>query len=137
VNVIIKQRRPGNFSDRNDCGVHALSALLCVEYGVAQALLADTGRKPGQGTWLAQLMVAARNGGAKIGNFKSIRARTKNARGYHSAVTGRDVLDHVPARGHYLIGSTHHWFAVVDGVVYDNGGLAPLARLIGYYPLNF
>ena len=133
--VATNNLRPRNFAQRenNDCGVLALSAVACVDYAVAHAALAAAGRRNGNGTWLAQMYKAAKALGIEIGEFKSIRPTKAGA--WHA--TGANVLDHVPPRGHYIIGSTNHWFAVVDGVVYDNGGLAPRARLDGYYVINF
>jgi len=134
----IKTERPRCFDgiERNDCGVHSLAALLAIPYGDARELLAKAGREPRRGTWPRQMIAAAMLGGHELRECTRPRAHGLTRYGFARRVSALRVLEYVPARGHYLISTSTHWFAIVDGVVYDNGGLRDRARLDSIYKLS-
>jgi hypothetical protein len=122
---IVKLERPKAFAgiEQNDCGVHALAAVLCIPYEDALLHLLVAGRKQRHGTYRHEIESAAESLGYKFGDIKWLR----NGR---MRPTVTQVLDHVPARGHFLMGTRNHWFAIVDGVIYDNGALKPRTRVL-------
>ena len=134
----IKTERPLEFDgiERGDCGVHSLAALLAIPYGDARELLAKAGREPRSGTCARTMVAAAQLGGHDLRECPRPRVPGHTSRGFARRVSALRVLDYVSARGHYLVGTSSHWFAVVDGVIYDNGGLRERARLASIYKLT-
>lgn len=144
----VKTSAPLDFvNERNDCGVIAVSNVLCVPYAEAYRLLADAGRKKNSGTWPSEMRAAVRAAGCKIGDERLIRRVVERevlvGRGVkmmlksEKRVTTLHVLDYVPARGHFIVVTTTHAFAVVDGVVYDNGAVRDRSYLDAYYQVHF
>jgi hypothetical protein len=127
---IVKLERPKAFAgiEQNDCGVHALAAVLCIPYEDALLHLLVAGRKQRHGTYRHEIESAAESLGYKFGDIKWLRHQTKPMQWVRPTVT--HVLDNVPARGHFLMGTRNHWFAIVDGVIYDNGALKPRTRVL-------
>lgn len=126
----IKTERPREFDgiERRDCAVLALAAVLCIEYRDAHVLLTTAGkRKPRSGTSDWQVYAAIRAAGYDVREHDRPRIVKSDPHfprftRTHSASALR-VLDYVPRRGHFYITTTSHAFAVIDGIVYDNGGL--------------
>lgn len=126
--TIVKTERPDGFKERHDCGVLALAAALGVPYADAHAALREAGRVSHSGTFTVQIERALVKRGVPY-TRRMLHGEGRSRKGYVKRVTCAKVLDHVPARGRFVVGSTDHYFAVIDGVVYDNGGFSPKAYL--------
>jgi len=117
----------GRFANEtNDCAVRAFATAACIPYADAHALLAKHGRKDRQGTWRS-----------------TQRKAWEESLGY----TPKHVVDHTGytyqamtlaaflrrfTRGHWIVLTRGHSFAVVDGVVYDHT-LRPRCRILDAY----
>lgn len=120
----VENRRPDGFSEASDCAVLALAAVLCVPYDESLALLTRAGRKPRRGTYWGQVEEAI-----KLAGFKSKLLLPCDLRGYLDArhITAARVRDYLPSRGHFYVCAGGHAFAVIDGVIHDNGQARPRA----------
>ena len=126
--TIVKLERPRAFEgiERNECGVFALSAVLCIEYATARDMLSAAGRKPRHGTFPGQIERALVKAGHKYTKRFINKGLATTPLGRLQRPIAARVLEYVAPRGHFIVGTTTHWFAVVDGVIYDNGGLGTL-----------
>jgi hypothetical protein len=136
---VIKLETPKGYAhETNDCGVLALSALLCVEYSEAHRLLALQGRKERRGVFFKQMMHAvidSRSGVLLDERPKLFNNLGFDRRGLLKFPTVGRVLDLLPHSGWFLVECTNHYFAVIDGVIYDNGAAKPRRKLRSYCPL--
>lgn len=147
--VLATKRDGFTGSESNDCTVWTLAAILCIPYADAHALLKRAGRREGAGAYSSQVQLAASFAGYELREHSKPRVQVtrREKRAWWNAndelatwteeakPTAMRVLDFVPARGHFYVSTGHHAFAVIDGVIYDNGGLRPRCRISRVYEL--
>lgn len=110
---------PERLHEDNDCAVVAVANVLDIPYAEAHALLKQKGRRNRCGTRVS-ITLAALNSKATIKqrgipiNFSASFRRRANI------PTVAQFLRALPKSGRFLLASTTHAFAYVDGVLKDN-----------------
>lgn len=115
---------PQALGESNDCAVRALAVAACLPYASAHALFAAAGREPRQTVSEAQV-------------HRAIAAAVPGAafrRPMRGAVTLARFVAAFPT-GHYVVCTSNHALAVVDGVVHDWRPARPRRRVVCYWRL--
>ena len=123
------------FRETNDCTVRAIGAAIGLDYATAHLLASRAGRKPRRGFWVHQILHQAKQE-SMIRDFSVVRmsgtSPTSGTTGnYHAACQYPTLNQSLPLlqTGRYVLSTTNHSFAVVDGVVYDNFYYRPKCRI--------
>jgi hypothetical protein len=95
------------FNERLDCCVHALSFALSISYADAHEALAFAGRRYRCATWCITLRRAFTQLGVAVLEDRKLRG------------TQAHITDQVRPSGRYIVLTSNHYFAVVDGSVLD------------------
>lgn len=96
-----------SFGENNDCGVKALAVATGRSYADCHSTLKNYGRKNGKGTYVSQMINAARDLG-----FNLIKIDCHH-RGLRSL--SRDL----PEKGNFVVWVTGHFAGVSDGKIHD------------------
>lgn len=106
--------------EQRDCVVRAVSVAGCLDYHQAHALLAKHGRRPRCATYIRSTIGAMREGfGSEVRYGNKLTLAQFAAK--HS-------------KGHYVLLTSSHAIALVDGVVYD-WAPHPRCRIVWYFQL--
>jgi hypothetical protein len=142
--VHLNTRDAGFENESNDCFVKALAAVTCVPYRDAHAFCATRmHRKAGRGTECMATMMAIETAKQTIYGFRifsktaqvgTISGRRWDGSIFHKPRYGTLVnFARTHRTGKWLVWSNYHAFAVIDGVVYDNGAAGPRTQVTGVY----
>lgn len=110
--------------ERNDCAVRAVSIATQTEYKAVLGLMAEKGRRPGRGTYMATILETVNDLGFRT-KWVASSFFINQYPGRHAEL--KSVTTHHPARfrsvwedgNTYLISTTRHIAAVVNGAVHD------------------
>lgn len=116
---------PFAIREKNDCAVIMLAAVCDIPYEAASRALRACGRAFDDGATDAQWKAAAAALGAVV------RRRRTPSR------TVRTVARGLPDRGRYIITTTDHVVAYVDGELIDDTEWGDLLRVSGLYSVDF
>jgi hypothetical protein len=99
--------------DKNDCTVRAIAHARCIPYAEAHEALRKAGRQNGKGFDIYYYLT---------------RQPWARAVRWHECKTFDAFAMKYP-KGHYILASTRHAVAVVDGAIYDSWEVSGLLRV--------
>lgn len=119
--------------DRNTCALRALGALAEIDYGTARAVLASHGRRVGHGTYTEQTEKAMDDLGLVYQKHYCFKYSNKGPRSTHPTIN--QLLKERPelSKGHYLLYTRNHCFAMIDGKIEDWLQKGRRHRILGFY----
>lgn len=141
-------RDPGFEHETNDCAVQAIAAVTGVPYRDAHAWCKRVlGREDRQGTFIDRMLTPVKQAQYVYGFRVFVRnSQSKGLRKFTSVDSyGYREIHHRPSyqtvaqfaeahpRGRFLCSSRNHTYAVIDGVVVDNGAAGPRTQVHGFY----
>ena len=102
-----------SMGETKDCAVKAVAIVTNTPYKVVHGLMAKHGRKPRQGTYMATTMAVLKELGIwveKNNETSAIQCRSR---------TVNQLKANLPKKGRYLVRTSRHILACVDGKVCD------------------